>query len=212
MRVAILLALVAIVSACGSTRGLEAKGPSVGEVLANPPKAEPPPAAEEPIQTADAVGAYRRIEGTLPEAVDNQTIERRMADLGRRLGAEGPNAASRESYQAAIKRYEALLAQPDVRGREDILYHLAESYDALDDRGRTKRYLDRLIAEYPDSSHRIEAHFRRAELAFSANRFDSAAADYTFVVEQGASTAYWHSPYQRCRPGSRLRWAFARCR
>jgi TolA-binding protein len=193
VRVLALLAFATILGACAGTGGLQSKGPTVGQVLPDLPKARPPAAAPEAKQTEDAVGAYRAVEGTLPDDADNQRVERRMADLGRRLGAESGGTHGADAYRAAIARYEALLAQPDVRGREEILYHLAESYDALDDRASTKRYLDRLIAEFPDSDYRIEAHFRRAELAFSANAFDRAAADYAYVVEHGRSSVYWQN-------------------
>ena len=139
------------------------------------------------------MAAYHRVEGTLPDASDNRAIERRLADLGRRIGAESDPQHTADWYKDAIARYKALLADPHNGDAEDILYHLAEAYDALDDRKETNVYLDRLIKEFPNSDYRVEAHFRRAELAFSAKDYDRAVDDYAFVVEQGRTSAYWQN-------------------
>ncbi len=190
MRRVCAIAIALAVSACAS-QGLEAPGPRVGEVLTELPPDARAPAAPEQIQTGDAVDAYRRVENTLPDNSDNQNVDRRIAELNRRLGTEQGGSAGEQSYRDAITRYESLLDAPDTRSRDDVLYHLAETYELLGDVASTKRYLDRLIAEYPQSDYRVEAHFRRAELAFSADAYQKAATDYAYVVEEGSSSALW---------------------
>lgn len=193
---AVAFGLIAVLIGCSSApRSIEATGPKVGVVLAQLPPLTTAPTtpATPPATSADAAAAYHRVEGTLPDASDNRTIERRLADLGRRIGAESDPEHTADWYKDAIARYKTLLADPHNGDTEDILYHLAEAYDALDDRKSTNLYLDRLIKEFPNSDYRVEAHFRRAELAFSAKNYDRAVENYAFVVEQGPTGAYWQN-------------------
>ncbi len=156
-------------------------------MLAELPPLTPTSPTTEKVDTAATVAAYHRVEGALPDASDNRAIQRRLGDLGRRLGAETDPQLSTQAYKEAIARYKTLLADPTAGDTEYILYHLAEAYDGLDDHKATNRYLNRLIDEFPDSEYRVEAHFRRAELAFSANDYKHAVADYDFVVEAGSN-------------------------
>ena len=182
------------VSACSDgPKALQDHGPKVGAVLAELPPLGNTPVPAEHVDTAAASAAYHRVEGTLPDASDNRQIDRRLADLDRRLGAETDPQLGAAAYRDAIARYKALLADPTAGDTEYVLYHLAEAYDGLDDHADVVRTLDRLIAEFPRSEYRIEAHFRRGELAFSANDYKRAAADYGYVVEQGPTSAYWQN-------------------
>ena len=194
MKSLIIVTLLLTAAACSSgPRSLEDKGPKVGVVLAELPPLTQAPPAPGPIGTTDAATAYRRVEGTLPDESDNRSIQRRLADLGRRLGAEDEPAHSADWYKDAITRYQALLADPKAGDTEYLLYHLAQAYDALDDHAATNRYLDRLIAEYPTSEYGVEAHFRRAELAFSANDFAAAVQHYSFVVDNDRNGPFWRN-------------------
>ena len=189
-----MVALMFSLVACNSEpRTLEDKSPKVGVVLAELPPLTPVPPTTSAVGTADTVAAYHRVEGTLPDASDNRSIERRLGDLGRRLGAETDPEHSTQWYKDAIARYQVLLADPTAGDTEYLLYHLAEAYDGLDDHKATNRYLDRLIGEFPDSQYRVEAHFRRAELAFSANDYKRAIDDYAYVVNQGRSGRFWQN-------------------
>ena len=193
LRVGVFGLFVVLIGCSSAPRSIEAPGPKVGVVLAQLPPLTTAPPANEPATSADAAAAYHRVEGTLPDAADNRAIDRRLADLGRRIGAESDPEHTADWYKDAIARYKALLADPHNGDAEDILYHLAEAYDALDDRKQTNVYLDRLIKEFPNSEYRVEAHFRRAELAFSAKDYDRAVENYAFVVDQGRTGAYWQN-------------------
>ena len=169
---------------------MQPEGPRIGEVAEASPVEQPAAATDTP-STASAVDAYRRVEGTLPDSTDNRSIERRIADLDQRLGTQ--RNAGNESYRDAIARYERLLQDPNVHDRDVILYQLAQTYDLLGDLPSSNRYLDQLIKEYPDSPFRIEAHFRRAERAFSAEHLQLAEADYRYVLEHGQGTSFWQN-------------------
>lgn len=194
MRLIVILTLMFGLQACSSEpKTLENKSPKVGVVLAELPPLTPTSPTTEKVDTAATVAAYHRVEGALPDASDNRAIQRRLGDLGRRLGAETDPQLSTQAYTEAIARYERLLADPTAGDTEYLLYHLAEAYDGLDDHKATNRYLNRLIDEFPDSEYRAEAHFRRAELAFSANDYKHAVADYDYVVKQGRTGRFWQN-------------------
>jgi outer membrane protein assembly factor BamD (BamD/ComL family) len=187
--------LLAVTGCSDGPKALHDRGPNVGAVLAELPPLGDTPAPVEHVDTAAASAAYHRVEGTLPDASDNRQIDRRLADLDRRLGAETDPQLGADAYRDAIARYKALLADPNAGDTEYVLYHLAEAYDGLDDHPNVVRTLDQLIGAFPHSEYRIEAHFRRGELAFSANDYKGAAADYGYVVEQGPTSPYWQNAY-----------------
>ena len=115
-----------------------------------------------------------------PDSHDNHVVGKRLADLEMQVGEERDAAGEAAPYQAAIALYEELLEQPDAEDLDQIIYQLARAYDVVGDNASAKRYLDRLIAEYPTSEHVVEARFRRAEMAFSAEQYATAAEDYEF--------------------------------
>ena len=57
-------------------------------------------------------------------------------------------------------------------------------------RDRNRRLL---IDAHPDSAYILEARFRRAEIAFSQDRYVEASHDYAFVVARGQDTIYWRN-------------------
>jgi tetratricopeptide (TPR) repeat protein len=109
------------------------------------------------------------------------------------VGEDRDAAGEAAPYQAAIALYEDLLKQADAQNLDQVIYQLARAYDVVGDNASAKRYLDRLITEYPDSEFGVEARFRRAEMAFTAEQYASAAEDYGFVVQSGAATSYWQN-------------------
>ncbi|MEJ2315144.1 MAG: outer membrane protein assembly factor BamD [Nitrospirota bacterium] len=56
------------------------------------------------------------------------------------------------SYRAAINRYLQLLDEyPDFTGKEEVLYRISVGYARAGDPESARKYLDRLLSEYPDS-------------------------------------------------------------
>jgi tetratricopeptide (TPR) repeat protein len=177
-----------VVGACaGAPRGLESKGDGVGAVLATLPDAATTSQTSPARPDRDAaIAAWSRVRSTLPDASDNQRIDRRLADL--ELDTEDP-----ATQRAAIARYEALLASGDAAHVDELLYRLARANDLLGDARQSRVWLERLIEDHPESPHIVEARFRRAEASFSAEAYAAAAEDYAFVVEQGTTGAYWQN-------------------
>ncbi len=181
-----------LLAAC-STAPLEIEGPRVAETVAELPEVPMPEVRMPPPTRADVMTAYRRIYGTVPDGDDNHAIGKRLADLEMEVGTERDITGATDPYRAAIDLYEELLEDGDGEHRDEILYQLARAHDVIGDGATAQRYLDRLILEHPDSAYAVEAHFRRAEMAFSAERYRAAADDYAYVVDHGLESVYWRN-------------------
>ncbi|HTK97300.1 MAG TPA: tetratricopeptide repeat protein [Pseudomonadales bacterium] len=172
---------------------LEVRGPAVADVVKKLPNLELPEVRVPPPSRDDVIAAYQRVYGSVPDARENQAVGKRLADLEMQVGEDRDAAGEEAPYQAAIQLYEELLEQPNGQDVDQIIYQLARAYDVVGDNVSAKKYLDRLITQYPESAYAVESRFRRAEMAFSAEQYATAAEDYSFVVEHGASTSYWQN-------------------
>lgn len=171
----------------------EQRGPGVAELVADLPPLTVP-AARAPRPTRDEVmAAYQRIYGQLPDAREDQAVGKRLADLTMSVGEDRDIAGAAAPYDDAIALYESLLAQHPADGQDEILYQLARAHDLAGHGAESLHYLDRLIAEHADSAYLVEARFRRAEIAFSQERYGDAESDYAFVAAQGPDTPYWQN-------------------
>ena len=159
---------------------LEVRGPAVADVVKKLPSLELPDVRVPPPSRDEVIAAYERVYGSVPNARENQAVGKRLADLEMQVGEDRDAAGEEAPYQAAIQLYEDLLKQPNGEDVDQIIYQLARAYDIVGDNVSAKKYLDRLIAEYPDSAYVVESRFRRAEMAFSAEQYTT-AADGLFV-------------------------------
>src|SRR5262249_33153162 len=180
---------------CGHGKGgpLQTHGPDVADVVRKLPDVELPEVRMPPPSRTEVIDAYQRVYGSVPDAKENLAVGKRLADLKMQVGEERDAAGESEPYNDAIALYEELLKQPNGDDVDKIVYQLARAYDVVGDNGNAKKYLDRLIAEYPTSPYVVEARFRRAEMAFSAAQYSVAAVDYSYVVANGPSTTYWQN-------------------
>jgi TolA-binding protein len=189
----LLVAAIATLSGCGSRGPLETPGPALSRTVAELPEVALPEVRMPPPSRADVMAAYRTIYGAVPDPKDNLAVGKRLADLEMQVGEDKDQAGEADPYRAAIDLYEDLLDSEGVDGRDEVLYQLARAHDVVGDGQATRKYLDRLIAEYPGSAYEVEARFRRAEMAFSAEQYRDAAGDYAFVVERGGESIYWRN-------------------
>src|SRR5258706_6966484 len=84
-------------------------------------------------------------------------------------GNDGPN------YKAAITRYQDYLkTYPKDPGNDRVLYQLARAHEQGGELETALKTLDRLVAEYPKTIYRDEAHFRRGELLFTTSDYAKA--------------------------------------
>jgi cellulose synthase operon protein C len=192
----LLLAGAAVLGGCGwfGDRGvMTPRGPDVGDLVQALPPLDMPAATASAPSREDVMAAYQRIYGQIPDPRGDGAVGKRLADLHMSVGEDADIAGAAAPYQPAIELYESLLEREGDEQRDEILYQLARAYDLAGRPADSLRYLDRLITGYPHSAYRLEAHFRRAELAFSAERYAQASDDYGYVVAQGVDTPYWQN-------------------
>ena len=194
MRVLLVIACVAL-AGCGTfggdRRALETKGPTVADVVKKLPELAMPEVRAEAPTRDDVMAAYRRVYGELPSATENHQVGKRLADLEMQVGEERNIDGANDPYAAAIALYESLLDEAPAEERGEILYQLARANDVVGAGPDARRHLDRLIEDHPDSQHRVEARFRRAEMSFSKEDFRAATPDYAYVVREGEGSAFW---------------------
>lgn len=124
-------------------------------------------------------------ENFMRDAERTDDREERLALLGLAsdMAAELDIATLSTSYDTAIRLYHASLENTrDPAQRADAWYQLAKAYDLAGDLDNSLRALESLVREHPDSEYVIEAQFRRGELLFADNEFDTAAEAYAAVV------------------------------
>ena len=167
---------------------LRAKGPSIAEAVDDLPEVAMPEVRMPPPTREDVMTAYRDVYGLMPNSRENQAVGKRLADLEMEIGEEKDIEGRAEPYAAAISLYEELLAGVANEDRDQILYQLARAYDVVGERQKALDYLDRMIAEHPDSAYMIEARFRRAEMLFSDENYTKRNARTTPTSSPTAAT------------------------
>ena len=140
-----------------------------------------------------AIQAYRKFLDAAPRDRMRPEAMRRLGDLEVERGQEGLAASSgAREYRDAVKAYEDLLrTYPDYPGNDRVLYQLSHAYDQTGDLGRSLATLDRLVTQYPRSSYRDEAEFRRGELLFTLRRYPEAERAYGAILQKGESSAFY---------------------
>lgn len=197
-----------MLSGCGLFRDSSlpgGKGPRLAKEISRLPELDLSPVAVSGGTVKDLVAteievleAYRAVYGKVGDPEQNQVLGKRLADLElARAGTLSAEGQTSNPFSGAVEIYETLLANAvGDEGRDALLYQLAQSNDMAGDAIQTKRYLDELIADYPDSRHLLEARFRRAEILFSNGDYASAATDYAEVTAAGDDSKYWlHASY-----------------
>lgn len=175
---------------------VRSRAPDIGDLIADLPDYEAPAEVGYSPSREDVMAAYRRVYGVVDDPTQNHALGKRLADLEMFAGEDrdiAGDVSEGDAYGGAIDLYETLLEQAAGEDLDQILYQLARAHDLQGEADATRSYLNRLIAEYPNSPYVPEAYFRRAEMAFSGERYDSAAADYEVVVALGQDSRYWQN-------------------
>ncbi len=152
--------------------------------------------------------AYQAFLKAAPDSAQRGEALRRLADITLEDGST-PDAqpavanASGTSADAdhavtAIHLYEQVLAvKPDAPDNDRVLYQLARAYEQSGRLPDTLRTLERLVADYPASSYRAEAQFRRGEILFVQKQYAAAQQAYQAVLDAGAGPFYSRALYKR---------------
>jgi TolA-binding protein len=191
------LAPALLLAACGTLD----PGPTLEQVAApaDRPPADPMPvvpSAQVPASVELAVHNYEKLL-ELPQApAQRAETLRRLADLLLVLDERraGTLAESEARQRRALSLYAQVLAEfPDDPANDRVLYQLARAHQNLGESAAAESALQRLLREHPQSAHRDDAHFRRAELLFRLGQFDDAAREYRRVLDLGPGTPFFQA-------------------
>lgn len=87
---------------------------------------------------------------------------------------------------------------PKAKNNDKTLYQLAKAYDQKGNYDKTHSALKRLVNSYPKSTYYLEAQFRLAEYAFSAQKYARAEDKYTEIIIAKNNTIFYEkSLYKR---------------
>ncbi|PPE67459.1 tetratricopeptide repeat protein [Caldimonas caldifontis] len=189
-----LLILAAALAACsGPRKGSPDNEPTLRSLAGR--KVELP--ADPGIRSTEeqTIAAYQKFLDVAPRAPQRAEAMRRLGDLEMDLAdrrmAEGTAAGTEADFRAAITRYQDYLrAYPKAPDTDRVLYQLARAHEQGGQLEQALAVLDRLVAAYPDTATRDEAHFRRGEILFAATRYPQAEEAYTAVLASGDDTPY----------------------
>jgi cellulose synthase operon protein C len=141
-----------------------------------------------------AIAAYRKFLEIAPSAPQRNEAMRRLGDLemdsadNRSASGQGPAVPD---YKAAVARYQDYLkTYPKDPGNDRVLYQLARAQEQSGELEVALKTLDRLVAEYPNTRYRDEAHFRRGELLFSLKDYPKAEVAYATVLKSESDTPF----------------------
>lgn len=141
-----------------------------------------------------AIAAYREFLRVAPAAPQRAEAMRRIGDL-EMDSADNRSAAATASngpdYRAAITRYQDYLAAyPKDPGNDRVLYQLSRAHEQGGELEVALKTLDRLVAEYPQTAYRDEAHFRRGELLFTTRDYVKSEHAYATVLKGAKGNPY----------------------
>jgi cellulose synthase operon protein C len=165
--------------------------------LASLSRREVPIDKSRPVQADEqrAITAYRDfLGGQEGKAATPQRSEamRRLGDLEMEV-ADQKSATTGQTpdYKAAVARYEDYLkAHPNDPGNDRVIYQLARAQEQGGQLEVALKTLDRLVAAYPNTAYKAEAHFRRGELLFLTGQYPAAETAYGTVLAAGADGAF----------------------
>jgi tetratricopeptide (TPR) repeat protein len=144
-----------------------------------------------------AIAAYRSFLDAAPRAQQRSEAMRRLGDLemdsADSKSDSGQAVASNggPDYRAAVARYQDYLkTYPKDPGNDRVLYQLARAQEQGGDLETSLKTLDQLVREYPHTTYRDEAYFRRGELLFTARDYAGAEQAYATVLQSSSSGTY----------------------
>ncbi len=149
-------------------------------------------------QAAQSYRAFLAIEDADP-GMRAQAL-RRVGDLSYarseslRSADDADEQAAVAAAGEAVDAYRELLqSHAEYIDADAVLYQLARAYEGSGQPALAMSTLDRLVTQYPASTHYAEAQFRRGETFFSEQRYAEAEAAYAAVAGQGAGSDFYQA-------------------
>lgn len=193
-----LLVLMALsLGACsfGGRKGTPDDAPTLKSLAGRQVEIAPDPGIE--ANEEQTIAAYRKFLEVAPNAPQRSEAMRRLGDLEmdladtRAASGEAATATGAPDYRAAIARYQDYLkAHPKAPDNDRVLYQLARAHEQGGELETALATLDQLVAGYPDTAYRDEAHFRRGELLFTARAYPKAEQAYEAVLAGDEANPY----------------------
>ncbi|HEX6706436.1 MAG TPA: tetratricopeptide repeat protein [Albitalea sp.] len=142
-----------------------------------------------------AIVAYRKFLEIAPKAPQRAEAMRRIGDLEMDVAdnrsASGQGNANGPDYKEAVARYQDYLkAYPKDPNNDRVLYQLSRAQEQGGELETALKTLDRLVAEYPNTKYRDEAHFRRGELLFTTRDYVKSEQAYATVLKGDSVNPY----------------------
>nr|WP_255719216.1 tetratricopeptide repeat protein [Pelomonas sp. P8] len=180
-------------AACASKRADVPETPTLKTLAGRTVKVEPDRgvmATEE-----QTIAAYQKFLEVAPRAPQRAEALRRLGDLemdsadNRAATSTAGTANAGPDYATALVRYRNYLkAYPRDPGNDRVLYQMARAHEQAGELETAMATLDRLVAEYPKTSYRDEAQFRRGEMLFAMR--DYARAEQAYGTLLGGSSPF----------------------
>jgi len=182
-------------SGCSLFRANDA--PTIGDLSKRPVKLD-----DLPIESSEqeAMNAYRSFLETDDRTDARPQAMRRLADIN--LEAEAHPAVELDEstpvlqypqqVKDSINLYQQVLENyPERIDNDSVLYQLARAYELGGEPDKSLVTLNKLIARYPESSHRLEAQFRMGEILFVKKDYRSAEHSYQAVVDSADDNPFF---------------------
>lgn len=191
MRCLIILVISLILSSCSLfTNEAEQSPPSIADL--KPIKLPTINTSIDTISVDAVISNYKQALSTSTDIELRSKIKQRLASLQAQQSESALNDEGQAaSFTTAVSAYEALIEEfPKHANMDKILYQLAKTYELNGQREASTQSFLRLVNEFPQSEHRIESHFRLAEVFFSEAQYRKAAKHYAIVSGAGNTSAY----------------------
>ncbi len=193
--VSILLAIAYFSTGCSIFRGDEA--PTIADLGRRPVKLD-----DVPVETTErqAMNAYRSFLETSDRTEARPQAMRRLADISLEAdelpGVDTIEAGVISQYPQqihdSIRLYKQVLENyPDKTDNDSVLYQLARAYEMGGEPDKSLVTLNQLVAQHPESSHRLEAQFRLGEILFVKKDYRGAEHAYQAVVENDDDNPFY---------------------
>ena len=193
LRVALTGLLAALAGCASKPTGTPDNEPTLATLATRAaPKAEVQADAGLKASPEQAAAAYKRFLDIAPRAPQRAEALRRMGDLAMdSADNQSANAGTDPDYRAAITRYQDYLkTYPNDPNNDRVLYQLARAHELGGQLEVALATLDKLVANYPNTSFRDEAQFRRGELLFNTSQYVKSEQAYTTLLQRPTPTAF----------------------
>jgi tetratricopeptide (TPR) repeat protein len=135
------------------------------------------------------IQSYKNLLPLLKEPETKMRVLHRLADLKLMEGENLMAEQAVDELDVAISAYQDLLVKyPKNSDNDHVYYQLAKTYDLKGNAAAYLKTLGLLVKKHPKSMLMTEVQFRRGELLFTQNNYESAKNAFNAVISNGQSS------------------------